>query len=298
MENWLLEECKKKIECEKIFVRNFRENDYHWEIGINTAFRIASETGTPVSVGDILHGIRVGRITFDPLKYNLFILRRNDELTATGFLVEMEDETMKKQITPYNLMCKPKTPKQMTMNMIRNVIFNDPATIVIWADGTKTVVKADRERFDPEKGLAMAISKKLFGNKGYYYDIFKRWLPKEKETKYTGTNEWSERELIKEDIKTITFKNGKGLWMVDKKYSKKFIRDTERYLNDRLRALGWISLNEVYDLLGIPRVLEAQIVGWKISDKLTDDNCIKFEFDEIDNNQNIVVKFKNMVTLL
>ena len=40
------------------------------------------------------------------------------------------------------MQCKPKTPKQMTMNMIRNVIFNDPATIVIWADGTKTVVKA------------------------------------------------------------------------------------------------------------------------------------------------------------
>ena len=45
-------------------------------------------------------------------------------------------------------------------------------------------------------------------------------------------------------------------------------------------------------------MLEAQVVGWKISDKLTDDNCIKFEFDETDNNPNIVVKFENMVTLL
>lgn len=240
MVDWLLEECKKNIDREKTFIRNFREDDYHWEIGSSIALRIASEIGTPVSVGNILYGIRIGRITFDPLKYNLFILRRNDELTATGFLVEMEDETMKKQITPYNLMCKSKTPKQMTMNMIRNVIFNDPATIVIWADGTKTVVKADKEHFDPEKGLAMAISKKLFGNKGYYYDLFKKWLPKEEETKYTGTNEWSEREVIKEDIETITlkefcsrrnitknkaysmihrseidaFKNEKGLWMV------------------------------------------------------------------------------------
>ena len=75
MQDWLLEECKKNIECEKIFVRNFREDNYHWEIGIHTAFRIASETGTPVSVGDILHGIRVGRIIFDPSKYNLFILK-------------------------------------------------------------------------------------------------------------------------------------------------------------------------------------------------------------------------------
>lgn len=42
---------------------------------------------------------------------------------------------------------------------IKNVIFNPPATIVFWKDGTKTVVKAQGETFDPEKGLAMAISR-------------------------------------------------------------------------------------------------------------------------------------------
>lgn len=66
---------------------------------------------------------------------------------------------------------------------IANVIFNDPATIVFWVDGTKTVVKAqDGEKFDPEKGLAMAISKKALGNEGNYYNQFEKWLPKE-ETK-------------------------------------------------------------------------------------------------------------------
>lgn len=62
---------------------------------------------------------------------------------------------------------------------IKNVIFNDPATIVFWTDGTKTVVKAENEPFDPEKGLAMAISKKALGNKGNYYNAFTKWLPKE-----------------------------------------------------------------------------------------------------------------------
>ncbi|CAK7007826.1 MAG: hypothetical protein EUB_01571 [Eubacterium sp.] len=58
---------------------------------------------------------------------------------------------------------------------IRKVIFNNPATIVFWEDGTKTVVKANNEIFDPEKGLAMAISKKAFGNKGKYFDHIKKW---------------------------------------------------------------------------------------------------------------------------
>ena len=63
---------------------------------------------------------------------------------------------------------------------IKNVIFNDPATIVFWEDGTKTVVKCqDGDEFDPEKGLSMAIVKKAYGNKGNYCNKLKKWLPKE-----------------------------------------------------------------------------------------------------------------------
>ena len=62
---------------------------------------------------------------------------------------------------------------------IKSAIYNDPATIVFWEDGTKTVVKCKNEKFDPEKGLAMAFSKKMLGNKGNYYNIFKKWLPEE-----------------------------------------------------------------------------------------------------------------------
>lgn len=66
-----------------------------------------------------------------------------------------------------------------TVPVIKKVIFNNPATIVMWKDGTKTVVKAEGEDYDPEKGLAMAIAKKAYGNQGNYYNEFKKWLPKE-----------------------------------------------------------------------------------------------------------------------
>lgn len=62
---------------------------------------------------------------------------------------------------------------------ITKVIFNNPATIVFWSDGKKTVVKcAFDEAFDEEKGLAMAISKRVLGNHGNYYNEFKKWLSK------------------------------------------------------------------------------------------------------------------------
>lgn len=62
---------------------------------------------------------------------------------------------------------------------IKDVIFNNPATIVFWEDGEKTVVQCQNgEEFDPEKGLAMAISKRVYGNKHTYYEIFKKWIGK------------------------------------------------------------------------------------------------------------------------
>lgn len=63
---------------------------------------------------------------------------------------------------------------------IKNVIFNDPATIVLWEDGTKTIVKCqDGDTYSEELGLAMCIAKKALGNKGNFNEIFKKWLPVE-----------------------------------------------------------------------------------------------------------------------
>lgn len=82
---------------------------------------------------------------------------------------------------------------------IKNVIFNPPATIVFWDDGTKTVVKAlNGEYFDPEKGLSMAIAKKYFGNKGHYFEEIKKWT--EKYEGYFITAD-SMRKAIEEAIK-------------------------------------------------------------------------------------------------
>lgn len=64
---------------------------------------------------------------------------------------------------------------------IRKVIFNDPATIVLWSDGSKTVVKCGPEdSYDMEKGLAMAIVKKMAGNDNRFHKVFKQYSKKKK----------------------------------------------------------------------------------------------------------------------
>lgn len=60
---------------------------------------------------------------------------------------------------------------------IKKVIFNYPCTIVLWEDGTKTVVRCQEgDAWDKEKGLAMAIAKKFMGNKSNFNNKIKKWL--------------------------------------------------------------------------------------------------------------------------
>lgn len=56
--------------------------------------------------------------------------------------------------------------KSKTINFcVKKVIFNGPATIVIWGDGTKTVVKcADGDSYSKWAGFAMCIAKRLYGD--------------------------------------------------------------------------------------------------------------------------------------
>lgn len=76
-----------------------------------------------------------------------------------------------------------KSTNKPVVNPIKKVIFNPPATIVFWKDGSKTVVKAQNAEYDPEKGLAMAIARHYLCDVcglERYDGVFNRYLPKDK----------------------------------------------------------------------------------------------------------------------
>ena len=79
-----------------------------------------------------------------------------------------------------------KTASATNTAAIKDVIFAPPATIVYWSDGSKTVVKcSEKDAFDPENGLAMAIAKRCGGNNGSYYKEIRHWVEKSGK-KYPG----------------------------------------------------------------------------------------------------------------
>ena len=63
---------------------------------------------------------------------------------------------------------------------IERVIFNDPATIILWNDGTKTVAKCcDGDKYDAEKGFCIAYLKKMLGT-GKFSEELHKWVKDEK----------------------------------------------------------------------------------------------------------------------
>lgn len=111
-----------------------------------------------------------------------YMLMDEDEATKAGMVCDTIGRYLGINKTDYTR--APKTGMRFFCPFeIRKVIFNNPATIVYWEDGTKTIVKSKGEKFDPEKGLAMAITKKALGNKGNYYNLIKKWTNQYSEVK-------------------------------------------------------------------------------------------------------------------
>ena len=129
---------------------------------------------------------------------------------------------------------------------IKKVYFNDPVTVILWEDGTKTIVKSgDYDVYDPEKGLAMAIAKKALGNQGNYYEVFKKWLPEEEEIKELPE---SLKKLIdKRIIKSESIHNGDGIKTT---ITEETIKEVKR-LEDEVQQIQWLSAKKVAEANGL-----------------------------------------------
>ena len=84
---------------------------------------------------------------------------------------------------------------------IKNVVFNDPATIILWEDDTKTVVKCQEgDTYSKETGLALCIAKKALGNQGNFNEVFKKWIPEEEVLTVTVTDAKTGKKSTLESI--------------------------------------------------------------------------------------------------
>ena len=58
------------------------------------------------------------------------------------------------------------------------------------------------------------------------------------------------------------YDDGCNGWTKDPELNLAFLKKQQNYADDRLKARGYLFLNEVYDILGFPRTKAGQVVGW------------------------------------
>lgn len=159
---------------------------------------------------------------------------------------------------------------------IKDVIFNDPATIVFWTDDTKTVVKCQEgDIFDPEKGLTMAIAKKIYGNKGSYCNVIKKWCePYHEEHDYNDSVTKAVYKKLSTICDAFTKKYGhKESDKTDRKYELVYETraDAEKVLNGMSEIIdeyGFVTVADLYDISGLPGAYYTDSkIGWKGSIK-------------------------------
>lgn len=93
------------------------------------------------------------------------------------------------------------------------------------------------------------------------------------------------------------FDESSPYWHSDPEYNLMFLRIKQENANARLKSQGYLFLNDVYAMLGIPRTKSGQLVGWVYdSENVNGDNYVDFGlYDE--NNRQFVNEFKRSILL-
>lgn len=82
-------------------------------------------------------------------------------------------------------------------------------------------------------------------------------------------------------------------WSKDSEYNLMYLKNQEQYANDKLKAEGHLFLNDVYEMLGLPKSKAGQMVGWIYDeDNPVGDNFVSFGIFEIPNNHDAINGYK------
>lgn len=121
------------------------------------------------------------------------------------------------------------------------------------------------------------------------YNIKAKEIDEIKINEKTGKEEVVKKAINVADPNTYSdyarlFDDGCLGWTKDPEYNLMFLKDQQRYANDRLKTKGCLFLNEVYDMLGIPRTKAGAVVGWIFDEKHPNgDNFVDFGIYDMNN---------------
>ena len=73
----------------------------------------------------------------------------------------------------------PEERNKRLRGLVKKVILNGDVTVVLWNDGTKTIVRRDKnDVYDPEKAILACMAKKLYENTGIFNEVIEDTMEK------------------------------------------------------------------------------------------------------------------------
>lgn len=125
-----------------------------------------------------------------------------------------------------------------------------------------------------------------------------RYNIKAKEVEETVTDEDGNETTVKKTVNVPDPNQNSGYakffdeycagWSKDPEQNLMFLRLQQNYANDKLKSRGYLFLNEVYDMLGIPKTAAGQIVGWIYDEECPiGDNFVDFGIYDDKRSENV-----------
>lgn len=105
---------------------------------------------------------------------------------------------------------------------VKKIIFSGPKTIVLWSDGTKTIVSMskDETNFDPEAAFCAAYTKKMFGTNSKIKRII---------SEKSNYEDWKEKEEPDDQLYKLGLKALAKCEDIDLKAVESMTKDTEKF---------------------------------------------------------------------
>lgn len=118
-----------------------------------------------------------------------------------------------------------------------------------------------------------------------------RYNIKAEEIEETVTDEKGKEKKVKKSIEVADpnasgyvkyFTRSNPYWEEDSSYVEMFLRSQQNFANDKLKANGHLTLNEVYDMLGFHDSKAGMVVGWIYDlDHPNGDNYVEFDVKKV-----------------
>ena len=126
---------------------------------------------------------------------------------------------------------------------------------------------------------------------GKEVDYQLRYNIKAEEIEETVTDEKGKEKKVKKSIEVADpnasgyvkyFTRSNPYWEEDSSYVEMFLRSQQNYANDKLKATGHLTLNDVYDMLGFHDSKAGMVVGWIYDlDHPNGDNYVEFDVKKV-----------------